>query len=67
MGSTLTRKATSVGFGSKTRIPEAFSNGVGRETKLCPHSYLDADFLKRSNSEIISKAGKTFGLGWKHF
>lgn len=56
-----------MGYGSKYKIPEIFTNGVGRETKLCPHYNIDVDGLKRSNSVVSASGGKTFGLGWKHF
>lgn len=64
--STLTRRASSMGFGEKTKIPDTFSNGIGTATKLCPF-YNISDDIKRSSSAVSLGKGKTFGLGWKYY
>lgn len=64
--STLTKRASSIGFGEKTKVPDALSSGIGTATKLCPFYNISQD-LKKSSSASSVRKGKTFGLGWKHY
>ena len=56
-----------MGFGEKLKIPEVFSHGIASATRQCPFYNVEDEGVKRSNSAISLRKGKTFGLGWKYF
>lgn len=65
--STLGKRGASIGFGTKTKIPDAFSNGISTATKLCPFYNIGDESINRSRSARNFKEGKSFGIGWKYF